>query len=110
MFAACLWQGLPELWLQAGENPGGTAGGLTGQWLLNKGAIQIGIYRPSRERRQPEDLELKQDVWRGGKEGVYAEQGALGGQLPSWLCGCSLSLGWDLLASWHWDHTGHLSQ
>lgn len=63
MFAACLWQDRPELWLQAGEDPGGTAGGLTGQWLLSKGAIQIGIYRPFWENRQPEDLELKQDVW-----------------------------------------------
>lgn len=109
MFAACLWQGLPELWLQARENPGRTIGGLTGQWLLKKGAIRIGIHRPSRESRQPENLELKQDVWQDGKEGVSPGEGAVGGQLLSWLCGPSLSLGWGLLASWHWGHTGHLS-
>lgn len=40
---ACLWQCLSELWLQKGRSPGGTVGGLTGQWFLNKGAIQIGI-------------------------------------------------------------------
>lgn len=80
MFAACLWQRLSELWVQGGGSSGGTAGGLASQWRLNKGAIQIGIHRHSRESRQPEDWELKQDVCRGGKEGVCAEHGAVGGQ------------------------------
>lgn len=39
-----------------------------------------------------EDLELKQDVWQGGKEGVYAEQGVCGWPAP-FLALWTLSLG-----------------
>lgn len=62
-----LWQCLPELWLQEARSLEGTIGGLTNQWLLNKGALQIEIHRHSKESNQPEDWELKQDVCWGGK-------------------------------------------
>lgn len=95
MFAACLWRCLPELWLQEAGSLEGTIGGLISQWLLNKRALQIEIHRPSKESRQPEDWELKQDVCQGGKGESVLQSGLC--MAKHWWWSATLLALWNFL-------------